>query len=170
MVPAGAQIPEGACATFSSFERVRVLSEALPYLQRFAGKTMVIKYGGAAMKDPTLKVRRPLCVADSARHWQGAQLGVSTPACSPLLAAGAHLSPGTSESTFRSDRAVTAPCATLLSPSPCLGCSRCPGKSLNSFDRTALVGNASFWQALVMSGQARMHVGIVGVRQCSPAC
>ena len=44
---------------FSSFERVSVLSEALPYLQRFAGKTMVIKYGGAAMKDPTLKVRRP---------------------------------------------------------------------------------------------------------------
>lgn len=32
-----------------------VLSEALPYLQRFRGKTIVIKYGGAAMKDPTLK-------------------------------------------------------------------------------------------------------------------
>lgn len=41
---------------FTSFERVSVLSEALPYLQRFAGKTVVIKYGGAAMKDPTLKV------------------------------------------------------------------------------------------------------------------
>lgn len=41
---------------FSSFERVSVLSEALPYLQRFAGQTVVIKYGGAAMKDPTLKV------------------------------------------------------------------------------------------------------------------
>ncbi|CAL8466941.1 g6477 [Coccomyxa elongata] len=40
---------------FSSFERVSVLSEALPYLQRFAGQTVVIKYGGAAMKDPTLK-------------------------------------------------------------------------------------------------------------------
>lgn len=36
-----------------------MLSEALPYLQRFSGKTMVIKYGGAAMKDPTLKVQRP---------------------------------------------------------------------------------------------------------------
>ena len=44
---------------FSSFDRVSVLSEALPYLQRFAGKTVVIKYGGAAMKDPTLKVCRP---------------------------------------------------------------------------------------------------------------
>ena len=42
---------------FSSFERVSVLSEALPYLQRFAGQTVVIKYGGAAMKDPTLKVK-----------------------------------------------------------------------------------------------------------------
>jgi hypothetical protein len=25
-------------------------------MQRFAGKTIVVKYGGAAMKDPTLKV------------------------------------------------------------------------------------------------------------------
>ena len=33
-----------------------MLAEALPYLQRFAGKTIVIKYGGAAMKDPSLKV------------------------------------------------------------------------------------------------------------------
>jgi len=35
--------------------RVRVLSEALPYIQKFAGRTMVIKYGGAAMKDGSLK-------------------------------------------------------------------------------------------------------------------
>ena len=41
---------------YSNLERVSVLSEALPYLQRFRGKTIVIKYGGAAMKDPTLKV------------------------------------------------------------------------------------------------------------------
>lgn len=27
-------------------------------MQRFAGKTIVVKYGGAAMKDPTLKVRQ----------------------------------------------------------------------------------------------------------------
>lgn len=40
---------------FSPFERVSILSEALPYLQQFQGKTIVIKYGGAAMKDPTLK-------------------------------------------------------------------------------------------------------------------
>ncbi|GMH35216.1 hypothetical protein BSKO_03084 [Bryopsis sp. KO-2023] len=39
----------------TAFERVSVLSEALPYLQRFAGRTIVVKYGGAAMKDPSLK-------------------------------------------------------------------------------------------------------------------
>ncbi|MDQ4147650.1 MAG: acetylglutamate kinase, partial [Pseudomonadota bacterium] len=33
----------------------RVLIEALPYIQRFAGKTVVIKYGGNAMVDPALK-------------------------------------------------------------------------------------------------------------------
>ncbi len=35
--------------------RVEVLSEALPYIQHFAGRTIVVKYGGAAMKDSTLK-------------------------------------------------------------------------------------------------------------------
>ena len=33
----------------------RVLSEALPYIQRFSGKTIVIKYGGNAMVDDALK-------------------------------------------------------------------------------------------------------------------
>ncbi len=32
-----------------------VLTEALPYIQRFAGKTIVVKYGGNAMVDKTLK-------------------------------------------------------------------------------------------------------------------
>ncbi len=32
-----------------------VLSEALPYIQRFSGKTLVIKYGGNAMIEETLK-------------------------------------------------------------------------------------------------------------------
>lgn len=32
-----------------------VLSEALPYIQRFAGKTIVVKYGGNAMTEETLK-------------------------------------------------------------------------------------------------------------------
>ena len=38
-------------------DRVRVLSEALPYIQKFAGRTIVIKYGGAAMKDDSLKAK-----------------------------------------------------------------------------------------------------------------
>lgn len=33
----------------------QVLTEALPYIQRFTGKTLVIKYGGNAMTDETLK-------------------------------------------------------------------------------------------------------------------
>jgi len=33
----------------------KVLAEALPYIRRFSGKTIVIKYGGNAMVDETLK-------------------------------------------------------------------------------------------------------------------
>lgn len=33
----------------------RVLTEALPYIQRFTGKTVVVKYGGNAMVDPDLQ-------------------------------------------------------------------------------------------------------------------
>jgi len=33
----------------------KVLTEALPYIQRFSGKTIVIKYGGNAMADDKLK-------------------------------------------------------------------------------------------------------------------
>lgn len=36
-------------------DRVRILSEALPFIQEFSGKIVVVKYGGAAMKDKTLK-------------------------------------------------------------------------------------------------------------------
>ena len=36
-------------------QTARVLIEALPYIQRFTGKTVVIKYGGNAMVDETLK-------------------------------------------------------------------------------------------------------------------
>lgn len=35
--------------------RVKILSEALPYIQKFKGRTIVVKYGGAAMKDSSLK-------------------------------------------------------------------------------------------------------------------
>ena len=36
-------------------EKAQVLSEALPYIQRFFDKTIVIKYGGNAMTDEKLK-------------------------------------------------------------------------------------------------------------------
>jgi acetylglutamate kinase len=35
--------------------KARILAEALPYIQRFHGKTMVVKYGGNAMTDERLK-------------------------------------------------------------------------------------------------------------------
>ena len=35
--------------------RAEILLEALPYIQRFAGKTLVIKYGGAAQTDESLR-------------------------------------------------------------------------------------------------------------------
>jgi len=35
-------------------EKAKTLSEALPYMRRFAGETFVIKYGGHAMGDPEL--------------------------------------------------------------------------------------------------------------------
>lgn len=33
---------------------MEVLSEALPYIQQFSGKTVVVKYGGNAMTESTL--------------------------------------------------------------------------------------------------------------------
>lgn len=36
-------------------EKAEVLIEALPYIRQFFGKTVVIKYGGAAMLDPELR-------------------------------------------------------------------------------------------------------------------
>jgi acetylglutamate kinase len=39
----------------SAMDIARVLTEALPYIHRFAGKTVVIKYGGNAMTEEALK-------------------------------------------------------------------------------------------------------------------
>ena len=39
----------------SAADRTRILTEALPYIRRFHGKTIVIKYGGNAMVDENLK-------------------------------------------------------------------------------------------------------------------
>src|SRR5436189_5704644 len=36
-------------------QKAQILAEALPYIRRFHGKTIVIKYGGNAMTDDKLK-------------------------------------------------------------------------------------------------------------------
>lgn len=41
--------------TFSNAERAEVLTQALPYIKRYVGKTVVVKYGGNAMINPELK-------------------------------------------------------------------------------------------------------------------
>lgn len=35
--------------------KARILMEALPYIKRYHGRTLVVKYGGAAMEDPALR-------------------------------------------------------------------------------------------------------------------
>lgn len=40
---------------FPNLERAAVISEALPYIRRLHGQTVVVKYGGAAQTDETLK-------------------------------------------------------------------------------------------------------------------
>lgn len=40
---------------FSNAERAEVLTQALPYIKRYTGKTVVVKYGGNAMINPALK-------------------------------------------------------------------------------------------------------------------
>ncbi|HEX9696927.1 MAG TPA: acetylglutamate kinase [Actinomycetota bacterium] len=39
----------------SLIARARTLMEALPYIKRYHGRTIVVKYGGAAMEDPSLR-------------------------------------------------------------------------------------------------------------------
>ena len=36
-------------------DQAEILAQALPYIRKFHGKTMVIKYGGNAMTDPNLQ-------------------------------------------------------------------------------------------------------------------
>ena len=40
---------------FSNAERAEVLTQALPYIRQYSGRTVVVKYGGNAMINPTLK-------------------------------------------------------------------------------------------------------------------
>src|SRR3989337_950800 len=48
LISAAATAPEAA-------EKARILAEALPYMQSFQGKTIVVKFGGNAMTDEELK-------------------------------------------------------------------------------------------------------------------
>ncbi|KAL5719842.1 acetylglutamate kinase [Ranunculus cassubicifolius] len=46
---------EGETLPAPSQSRVEILSESLPYIQKFHSKTIVVKYGGAAMKSKALQ-------------------------------------------------------------------------------------------------------------------
>ena len=39
----------------TNYERAQTLVQALPYIQKYAGKTVVVKYGGNAMINESLK-------------------------------------------------------------------------------------------------------------------
>ena len=47
--------PSSPVSHYSPADKAQILSEALPFIQRFFDKTIVIKYGGNAMTDATLK-------------------------------------------------------------------------------------------------------------------
>src|SRR5689334_13257084 len=51
--PLGAA-PLGATSREEWLKKAQTLSEALPYMRRYAGRTFVIKYGGHAMGDDSL--------------------------------------------------------------------------------------------------------------------
>ena len=41
--------------SFNEIDRAKVLAEALPYIQKYTGKTIVVKYGGSAMISDELR-------------------------------------------------------------------------------------------------------------------
>ncbi len=57
----------------NSQDIARVLTEALPYIRRFAGKTLVVKYGGNAMKDDAMitSFARDIVLMKAGRHEPG---------------------------------------------------------------------------------------------------
>jgi acetylglutamate kinase len=50
-----APIPEPSLASITPRDKAEILAQALPYIRRFHGRTLVIKYGGNAMTDPALQ-------------------------------------------------------------------------------------------------------------------
>ncbi len=53
-VTTGIESAPGAAGGFEPDRRARALVEALPYIRRFRGEVVVVKYGGHAMTDPAL--------------------------------------------------------------------------------------------------------------------
>jgi acetylglutamate kinase len=49
------RFPRMPLSANNAASKAKTLAEALPYIQRFHGKTIVVKYGGNAMTDPALK-------------------------------------------------------------------------------------------------------------------
>ena len=47
-------IKENRHLTQKAIEKARILSEALPFMRRYAGETVVVKYGGHAMGNDDL--------------------------------------------------------------------------------------------------------------------
>ena len=48
--------------------KAKVLTAALPYIQKYNGKTVVVKYGGNAMIHPLLKKAERHYPAEAGRH------------------------------------------------------------------------------------------------------
>ena len=54
--------------------KAQILAEALPYIRRFHGKTIVVKYGGNAMTDENLKAsfaRDVILLKLVGKSWEG---------------------------------------------------------------------------------------------------
>jgi acetylglutamate kinase len=47
--------PTATSSPIANSDKAEILAQALPYIRKFHGKTMVIKYGGNAMTDPALQ-------------------------------------------------------------------------------------------------------------------
>ena len=57
----------------SNADRAQVLIQALPYIQKYSGQTIVVKYGGNAMVTPELKDAVMSATVVCARHHNGFQ-------------------------------------------------------------------------------------------------
>jgi len=53
--PAPAPAPDHSLAHITPRDQAEILAQALPYIRKYHGKTLVIKYGGNAMTDPALQ-------------------------------------------------------------------------------------------------------------------